>query len=289
MAPNQLLGLDSVATISRRLFRRLVSKSRNFVSRLVWPFRKNRIVVIHVPKCAGRTLNVLLKRNKNLNPNVRWLGHLPRSQAPNYSFLPFVSRPRVVALTRNPADWYRSRLRFVRQQINLNGTVSGLNSRRNLYAHLTNFGTCSFEQFVLNVANPNFVRLDLEPIIDPSRVPLPVNETLTWLKSTRRGLYTFTLIYYLWDKDVYSLSSAIEVDEAMSWIANNTSFVRSEQVSEDAGRLFNLTDFDVDDVGKSSAYALKSDEYTPRSIEVIGALDSLAATLSGGYRLASRS
>lgn len=287
-----MVGLNKMGNFARffeillRLVRRSTSKVSKAWNHAVWHLLPSKAVIVHIPKCAGRSLNVLLKQNRPLNKHVKWLGHSRISQSKAFYFSPVLRRPRIVALTRNPADWYLSRLRFVRQQMSISGAASGLHSRHNLYAHLTDFGEASFDEFIDNIFSPKWVNLDEEPNIDPSRIPLPVHQTLDWFSNTKRGLYSFTLLYYLLPGDVFELDSSEAVDDSLRQICENTLFVRSEHLLEDAAKFLNIENATLEEIGKSSGFSKAGDAMKDAAVEKILIMDSTAASLSGGYRLA---
>lgn len=258
--------------LSRRLNRRAISRGRRYLRHLRWRVSRGRLAFIHTPKCAGRSLNDFLFSNRQNLPPFKWLGHARLAEA---SLERALRGAQWVALTRNPADWYLSVLGHQKRR---RKSEAILDNDSDPYFLLTGSGLANPEEFLRNVRSPGVL---FSPTTE-ERGRLPAAKLGRWLSRTEAGLYTFVHLFFCWEGDVWALNSPRQVDVAISEMAKNCIFLRSESLDKDATSLLKAEvriSQKKGEGGQERTQLHRSREFT----HLVNRLDGKCALAVGGY------
>lgn len=263
-----------------RIARRLLSRVRHSWHLLRKRLARKKTVVIHVPKCGGRALNVALKKSKSYR--IQWVGH-SQFHSLQLQRRYRTSATRWVALTRNPENWYRSRVTFLRQNIVENPHRKEFTNPYNLFAALADYGRLSLDEFVRAVSDPR-AQLPRDSSFW-NAAPPEFLETVNWLEKTNNGIFTLTILDHCGSAPFSQIDTPARVEAELHEIAERFSFIRNEHLETDSRNYLGIELENFEVVGSSEDYLKPSDKISSKTREILKRMDGIAASLTGGYEL----
>ena len=251
---------------TRRSYKRVIRRGTRALNK-AWSFlRRRRILVLHLPKTGGRSLNSALKRSSYME-RISWAGHTRYSDIRWRQF--YSAR---VGLIRHPEDWYSSKLRFIRREALENESLQpGFPLDPTI--PIIRAGYSDLDSFIGVFGGQISVDRDL--------LSLPAIE---WSRATGYGLYTFFILYFFSEKDVFDLNTNEKTNASLEKIGGTFRFIRTEYMAADAAEILQVKSLDIGHLGKSPN-GTHEDKVSPAMAETIWQLDGQAAYLLGRYSL----
>ena len=198
---------------------------------------------------------------------ISWAGHTRYSDIRWRQF--YSAR---VGLIRHPEDWYSSKLRFIRREALENESLQpGFPLDPTI--PIIRAGYSDLDSFIGVFGGQISVDRDL--------LSLPAIE---WSRATGYGLYTFFILYFFSEKDVFDLNTNEKTNASLEKIGGTFRFIRTEYMAADAAEILQVKSLDIGHLGKSPN-GTHEDKVSPAMAETIWQLDGQAAYLLGRYSL----
>ena len=244
-------------------------------------------IVIHTPRCSGTYVRKQYFTRRQFH--TRWVGGHNQFRS-----LKLYPKQKVVALIRNPLDWYLSNYYYIKHSLaketflaeaqlsNFSGIAKNYPPSHPISVFSKNT-ELSFEDMISNMNNNEFLSGLIQNRVTAHMHNRDIYDVFSFMKRTECGFYSWAMIYYLSKRETKDINAKKDVVQEAQNISEYVKFIHQENIDSDVERYLGFKRQKGDRLNESFRPSKRGKLINEKTGTIIRELDGEVAFNLGGY------